>query len=156
MYMLYIKRCLISIYCILLVVIVSGFTNNIEFKKDKLSVEKSNGNVINYQIEIAESLEERKLGLMHREYMADNHGMLFIFPEKQRVSMWMKNTKIPLDILFIDNDGKILSIHKNAKPESLDIIDSIYSVSAALELKSGSVEKHTIIEGNKVLHSYFK
>ena len=77
-----------------------------------------------FAVEIADDDEERARGLMFRESMADDHGMLFVFDEDAPQSFWMKNTFIPLDMVFIREDGEVASIAKNAQPQSLAIISS--------------------------------
>ena len=69
-----------------------------------------------FTVELAQTADEQALGLMFREEMADDHGMLFIFPVESMRSFWMKNTRIPLDIFYFDADLKLVSVSKNAKP----------------------------------------
>jgi len=69
-----------------------------------------------FTVELAETREEQNLGLMFRESLADEHGMLFLFPTESRRSFWMKNTRIPLDILYFDAELKLVSVAANARP----------------------------------------
>jgi len=69
-----------------------------------------------FTVDLAETAEQQALGLMFREEMADDHGMLFIFPVEARRSFWMKNTRIPLDIFYFDGDLKLVSVAANARP----------------------------------------
>ena len=69
-----------------------------------------------FTVEVAESQQKQALGLMFREEMADDHGMLFIFPVEARRSFWMKNTRIPLDIFYFDGELKLVSVAENARP----------------------------------------
>ncbi|MER0238383.1 DUF192 domain-containing protein [Fulvimarina sp. MAC8] len=102
--------------------------------------------------EIADTEEERRTGLMFREEMAEDAGMLFEFGMTREVSMWMKNTLIPLDMLFIEEDGTILSIARNTKPLSLDVIPSGGPVRYVLELNGGAAKRLGVEPGDKVEH----
>lgn len=108
-----------------------------------------------FNVEIAETDEQRARGLMFRKEMADKQGMLFLFKGNRLVTMWMKNTYIPLDILFIDQRGTIVHIAKSTVPHSLDIISSHEVVISALELNGGVTSSLDIHVGDKVEHSFF-
>lgn len=69
-----------------------------------------------FTVELATTREEQALGLMFRDSLPDDHGMLFLFPGEARRSFWMKNTRIPLDIFYFDSDGKLVSVAENAQP----------------------------------------
>jgi uncharacterized membrane protein (UPF0127 family) len=77
-----------------------------------------------FHVEVATTDEERRLGLMYRRALSDNAGMLFLYEAPQPVSMWMKNTFIPLDMIFIDPAGKVLRIEKHTEPLSTELISS--------------------------------
>ncbi|EAU42152.1 hypothetical protein FP2506_17004 [Fulvimarina pelagi HTCC2506] len=102
--------------------------------------------------EIADTDEERRTGLMFREEMAEDAGMLFEFGMTREVGMWMKNTLIPLDMLFIEEDGTILTIVRNTKPLSLDVIPSGGPVRYVLELNGGAAKRLGVEPGDKVEH----
>ncbi|MCK9612181.1 MAG: DUF192 domain-containing protein [Bacteroidales bacterium] len=104
-------------------------------------------------IEIVQSEAERTQGLMFRKSMPDSCGMLFIFEDMQPLSFWMKNTHIPLDIIFIDNDFKIVSIAKNTVPFSTTSIPSGKEAMYALELNAGFCDKNGIKEGVKIKYN---
>ena len=87
--------------------------------------------------------------------LPDEAGMLFIYPEPRQISMWMKNTFIPLDMIFIRADGRVAGISADAKPQSLAIIESTESVVAVLELKGGSAARLNIRKGAIAMHSFF-
>jgi len=102
-----------------------------------------------YQIEVARTREEQSLGLMYRESLESDKGMIFIYKEDRKLSFWMKNTYIPLSIAFIAKDGTIKEIHQ-LKPESLTPIISTHSVRYALELPSGSFQRSDAKIGDKI------
>jgi len=104
--------------------------------------------------EIADTEVSREYGLMNRKNMGINQGMLFIFPSTQRVNFWMKNTYIPLDMVYIAEDYTINGIVKNAAP--LDIsktYPSSYPVLFVLEIPAGSANQHGFIVGKKLIIS---
>ncbi len=109
-----------------------------------------------FQVEIADTDEERTLGLMYRTEMADNAGMIFDFTHDVREhSMWMKNTLIPLDMAFIGGDGRIVRIAAETTPRSLTSIRSGAPVAAVLEVKGGRFEALGVQEGDIVRHPLF-
>jgi uncharacterized protein len=108
-----------------------------------------------FKIELALTFEQQQKGLMHRESIDDDYGMLFVYSKFQDVMMWMKNTIIPLDMVFIDNDGKILHIAENAKPYDERVISSRFPVRATLEIKGGQAAARGIKVGDTVYNSYF-
>lgn len=105
-----------------------------------------------FQVEVADDQEERALGLMYREEMAPDHGMLFTYDQPQRTSVWMKNTLIPLDMLFLDSDGAVVAIAKNAEPGSLRTIDSGFRSKGFLEINGGQADVLAIKPGDIVRH----
>ncbi len=108
-----------------------------------------------FTVEVATTPQEQETGLMNRDHLAPDAGMLFVFPSEQYASMWMKNTLIPLDMLFIDTHGAIVFIAKNTVPESLDIISADRPVKAVLELAGGTCDKQGITIGDRVSHALF-
>ena len=109
-----------------------------------------------FTVEIADTDELRSRGLMFRQRLPEDRGMLFDFGQPRPVSMWMKNTYIPLDMLFIRPDGTIAYIAENTVPRSLDTIGITEPVLAVLELAGGVSRKHGIRAGDKVYHRIFK
>ncbi len=105
--------------------------------------------------EVAATDPARSRGLMFREKLAPNHGMLFIFDGKQIHCMWMRNTLAPLDMVFIAADGRIHRIAERTVPLSLTPVDSRGPVRATLELQGGITEKLDIRVGDRVLHRMF-
>jgi uncharacterized membrane protein (UPF0127 family) len=99
--------------------------------------------------------EEKTTGLMYRKELADGKGMLFDFSPEQEVTMWMKNTYISLDMIFISADGRILRIAENTEPLSTKIIPSRGLARAVLELPAGTAQKYGIRPGDRVAHPLF-
>ncbi len=108
-----------------------------------------------FLIEVADNDVTREKGLMFRKALASDHGMLFVFHEVSEQNFWMKNTLIPLDIIFISKDGKIVKIHQMAKPNDLTLIPSGQPVAAALEIKGGEAARRHLKEGNRVIYPLF-
>lgn len=119
------------------------------FPKDKFSIHTQKGE-IEFDTEIA-SGKNMPTGLMYRNFLPEKSAMLFVFSYPQKVSMWMKNTKIPLDMLFMDETGKIIHIARDAKPESLEHISAGDAlVSYVLEINAGTAKKYAINIGDKL------
>ena len=93
---------------------------------------------------------------MYRRSMAANAGMLFDYGSMRHIRMWMKNTYLPLDMIFIDSKGKIINIVERTIPHSLSVISSRGRVRAVLELNSGTASRLGINEGDRVIHSIFR
>ncbi|MGO4715450.1 DUF192 domain-containing protein [Bradyrhizobium sp. 2TAF24] len=108
-----------------------------------------------FSVEVMRTDEERARGLMFRKSLPDGQGMLFDFNPEQMVSMWMKNTLIPLDMIFIQSDGRILRIAENTQVQSEKIISSGGPVRGVLEVIAGTAKKLGIRPGDKVAHPLF-
>jgi uncharacterized membrane protein (UPF0127 family) len=106
----------------------------------------------NFNVEVAETNPQRALGLMFRRTMPENAGMLFIYDRPQPASMWMKNTIIPLDMIFIAANGTVHRIVSHTEPFSTDAISSEGDVVAVLELNAGQAAKIGLKLGDKVLY----
>ncbi|WP_189988855.1 DUF192 domain-containing protein [Thalassobaculum fulvum] len=115
-----------------------------------LTVETAAGVRHEFQVEIAATEAERNRGLMYRQELAPDHGMLFVFARPTRVTMWMKNTPLPLDMLFIGNDGRIVDLHERAVPYSLDTIAAGRRARYVLEVNGGTVERLGLAVGDRV------
>ncbi|MEF2074966.1 DUF192 domain-containing protein [Consotaella aegiceratis] len=100
----------------------------------------------------ADTPDERATGLVNRNSMPADHGMLFEFGESRPVTMWMKNTLIPLDMLFMDEDGRVTRIATNARPLSLALIPSGEPVRYVLELNGGSAARYGAAVGDQLVH----
>ena len=105
---------------------------------------------IHFNVEVVRKKIERERGLMFRKSLNLNRGMLFIFTNESKVNMWMKNTLISLDIIFISKDYKIVDIINNAKAMSKDILTSSVEAKYALEINAGLVKKLNIKIGNNI------
>ncbi|MCR8725576.1 DUF192 domain-containing protein [Frigidibacter sp. ROC022] len=105
-----------------------------------------------FSVEIADTVEERALGLMNRDKMAASHGMLFIYDREQPVAFWMENTLIPLDMLFIDSHGVVQTVHANARPLDRTSIPSGVPVQMVLEINGGLAARLGIEPGSELRH----
>ena len=139
--------------------IVNNFINNNEpevkyytFKKEgELTFTDSLGNTkIKIDLEIADNEYERQLGLMNRKSMEETQGMLFIFQYERMQSFWMRNTLIPLDMMFVNKNNKIITIHKNTKTLSAQSYPSTAPAIYVVELVGGFTDKYNIIVGDKI------
>jgi uncharacterized membrane protein (UPF0127 family) len=108
-----------------------------------------------FSVEMATTEEEKTTGLMYRKELPDGKGMLFDFSPEQEVSMWMKNTFISLDMIFIRADGRILRIAENTEPQSTKIIPSRGLAKGVLEVIAGTAQKYGIAPGDRVGHPLF-
>lgn len=111
---------------------------------------RAKGKTLRYIVEVADTPPLQARGLMFRTELADDRGMLFPFREPRMASFWMKNTVIPLDIVFIRADGTIENIGENAVPYSLDSVESTAPVTAVLELRGGLTAEVGIAAGDKI------
>lgn len=121
------------------------------FERSELTI-VSGGKRHLFQIEMAISAEQMAQGLMFRRQMAPDAGMLFLHREERELSMWMKNTFIPLDMVFIAADGRITRIAQRTVPQSLTTISSDGPAMAVLELNAGTAERLGIKPGDRVEH----
>ena len=120
------------------------------FSNEKIEVSIYNKN-ITFNVEIAKTIEERRTGLMYRKKLLNNEGMLFIFPREKIIQLWMKNTYIPLDVIFISENKVIVDIKKNMEKLSETIVKSKVKSRYALEFNAGLINKLDIEIGDKVL-----
>lgn len=128
----------------------------VEKYTEKLSVIRAKRGPLSLDVEIADTEPARRQGLMFRNSLPDGKGMLFIFQDYQDRHFWMKNTYIPLDIIFLRDDGVISHIHRNAVPYSLDRIPSNGPALAVLEVGGGQASKLGINIGDRLLHDVFR
>lgn len=109
-----------------------------------------------FKVWMATTDAHREQGLMYVTKLPTDRGMLFVFEYPQVLNFWMKNTKIPLDLLFIAANGKVIRIAENAEPESLASISSMGAALAVLELAGGTARKLGLQPGVRVQHAAFK
>ena len=122
---------------------------------EQLTIETRTGPV-NFTVEIADDEAERNRGLMYRESLADDRGMLFHFQQPEMASFWMRNTILSLDIIFIGPDGRILNIADHTTPYSEEPIPAAGLTRGVLELRAGRAEELGIRPGDHVRHRIFQ
>ena len=123
---------------------------------EDLEIVTTKGRTHRFKVEIADTDVERAKGLMYRESLPRDRGMLFQFDEMAERSFWMKNTYIPLDIIYIASDGKIVSIARNTTPFSESPIPSFGPANGVLEINGGQAAELGIEPGDTVRHPFFK
>lgn len=126
-------------------------TNKITFQNSSLTIQTKDSEYI-FNIEIAVTEKERSRGLMYRKELKQTEGMLFLYPEKQIIKMWMKNTLIPLDMIFINNSGKIIDIFKMTIPKDLTPIGPDVKLKGVLEINGGLSSYLNINKGDFIIH----
>jgi uncharacterized membrane protein (UPF0127 family) len=139
----------------LLVPLPVSAQQDVVFREDVLEIQTGDGGVFEFKVELAETGEQKSRGLMYRREMGVDEGMLFLYRRDQVVTMWMANTFLPLDMLFIERDGTIVRIQANTIPQSREIISSRKRVRAVLELNAGTARRLGISPGDKVKHERF-
>ncbi|MDG2000495.1 MAG: DUF192 domain-containing protein [Alphaproteobacteria bacterium] len=142
-------------YIYILIFISIAFTNananEIKFQNSSLTIQTKDSEYI-FNIEIAITEQERSRGLMHRKELKQTEGMLFLYPKKQIIKMWMKNTLIPLDMIFINNSGKIIDIFKMTIPKDLTPIGPDVKLKGVLEINGGLTSYLNINKGDYIIH----
>jgi uncharacterized membrane protein (UPF0127 family) len=108
-----------------------------------------------FTVEVADTFEQRNRGLMFRQNLPKFSGMLFIYEFPRSVSFWMRNTLIPLDMIFLDQTGTVVNVHSNAIPQDETAIFGGDSVYAVLEINGGLAEKLRISPGAVLQHPAF-
>ena len=125
-----------------------------KMRQDQLTLVTSAGEQV-IKIEVAETSEEKALGLMYRRSVPEKTGMLFPYQGPQEITMWMRNTYVPLDMVFIRADGVVHRIEAHTEPLSERTIASRGPVTAVLELAAGAAERLGLKPGDKVLYKHF-
>jgi uncharacterized membrane protein (UPF0127 family) len=121
-------------------------------KEAEAYLTRASGDTIQHlDLEIADDDYQRETGLMYRESMEKNQGMLFIFDREEPRGFYMKNTNIPLDIIFLNSQNKIVSITRNAKPKSLQTIPSEIPAQYVLEVNAGLADEWNLSEGDSLI-----
>ena len=138
---------------------IADFNKNPNNYKHKIAIIDFSGNVNNiFMTAIADTPDLQAIGLMNLDFLPEDFAMLFIKKTPQKIYMWMKNTRIPLDMIFIDENFKIIHIEKNTIPYSLDILSSNSAALGVIEINGGLADKYKIkngyeikLENNKIL-----
>jgi len=159
------RKCFTAWNCLWLLAMAAAVTDSAcaqyveplsAFPQSMLSIRTADGKVINFQVWTADTPRREEQGLMFVREMDEHAGMLFLFPENKRVTMWMKNTYLSLDLLFMNRLGKIEYIAARATPLSEAIIGPPDPEFAVLELNGGAAMRFGIKVGDFVLHPGFK
>ena len=122
---------------------------NETFIKDQVRIHAESGEELLFDVEVALSKDQQEQGLMFRTSLPEQTGMLFVFKNVRKRSFWMKNTYIPLDIVFLDENGEIVGIHLNAKPESEESIESPAPAQYVIELDAGQASALALRVGDQ-------
>ncbi len=133
----------------------SAQAGELEFPTDTLRIETSSG-TRPLKVELALTPAQKAQGLMFRRVLPLDQGMLFDFGSERNIQMWMKNTYIPLDMIFISSDGKILAIRENTIPKSEKIISIGRLAKGVLEVNAGVSRQLNLKVGDKIHHSMFE
>lgn len=120
--------------------------------KEPLTFVTANGNKLPFALEVANTDEARVRGLMWRTDFPKGRAMIFVFGEMRRIMMWMQNTPSPLDMVFLDDKGRVTAIHENAVPFSENIISSETPAAFVIELLAGTVKRSGIKRGDRAFH----
>jgi len=123
------------------------------FPRASVTLQRADGKTFPMDVEVATTPEQETYGLMFRHSLPRDAGMLFLWPNDQMIMMWMKNTFIPLDMLFVRHDGTIAKIVTNAEPLSLTPLPSDGPVRAVVEINAGEAARRGLNPGDKVLYS---
>lgn len=125
-----------------------------KFPTSELTIASASG-PHRFKVEVAETPAQMEQGLMFRTSLAPDGGMLFVYPQPTVATMWMRNTLIPLDMLFVDAQGRIVNIHQRAVPQSDNVIPAAAPVRAVIELNGGTAARLGIEPGDHVVHPFF-
>lgn len=151
----FLSQCFVGYRAMLMAALLVWFAIPAQAAEDQtLEIVTKNG-VHVFIVEVATTDAERQKGLMFRKELPEGRGMLFDFKLDQDVSMWMRNTLIPLDMLFINADGRIRRIAENTEPLSERTIPSGGPVRGVLEVSGGTAKKLGIAPGDRVAHPFF-
>ncbi|WP_372572912.1 DUF192 domain-containing protein [Ruegeria jejuensis] len=134
---------------------ISGSSAWAEACREDVVQLRSDGSELRFQVELADTPQERSRGLMFRESLPQRAGMLFVYEQPQRASFWMKNTLIPLDMIFVDSTGTVTHVHHQAIPGDLTAIDGGTGVFSVLEINGGLARKYGIAPGSVLRHEVF-
>ena len=144
------KKFFLFVCCITVLLIVFFFYKKENSNLVSLVLQGKSGNTT-YLVEIADTPQKAEKGLMWRKSMPQNQGMLFVFPYPRMISMWMKNTYIPLDMIFFNARGEVICLRENTTPlDDENIITCPYPASKVLELNAGEIKAKKIELGDKL------
>lgn len=131
-----------------------GEAHAAQFRTDEITVVTIRGR-FRMVVEIADTDDARHQGLQFRQHLDADRGMFFDFGKTEQVAMWMKNTLIPLDMIFIDEKGRVARVERNTEPRSLRVIPSGGPVRGVLEVNAGTAERLGIAKGARIQHPIF-
>lgn len=120
--------------------------------REDAAILRSDAGMARFRVELADDAAERAQGLMNRETLSPSAGMLFVYPEPKRVAFWMKNTLIPLDMIFLDASGTVQKVHHEAQPLDETPIFGGNAIQSVLEINGGLARKIGIAEGWELRH----
>lgn len=142
------------VFCLLLSGGLTAAPSHAECRADQVQLRGAWGQA-RFDVELADTAEARNKGLMFRESLPRGAGMLFIYERPQPASFWMKNTLIPLDMIFVDVTGRVTRVHNMAVPGDLTPIDGGQAVYAVLEINGGLAAQYGIGPGSEMQHPVF-
>ncbi len=126
-----------------------------DFSRSTLQIAGTDARLHTFRVWVADNETRRARGLMFVKQMDADAGMLFIYPRPQRIAMWMKNTILPLDMLFVAADGRVIKVAANTTPQSLETIESDGLALGVVEISAGIAAKLNIRAGSQVIHPAF-
>lgn len=121
------------------------------FERSVVTIQRQSGRD-QFQVWLARTPAQQQQGLMWIRHLPADHGMLFVLPQPREMTMWMKNTYVPLDMLFVNATGRITHIARQATPQSQQLIASGGDVSGVLEILAGEAAKRGIAVGDRIVH----
>lgn len=146
--------CLAAVLCVAggQMPITGAADNDFQFERSEVTIETDTRKHV-FRVELALTAAQRAQGLQDRRFLPEDSGMLFIFEETAPIHMWMKNTLISLDMIFVDASGKIVSIAERTEPMSLDTVSSAGPAKGVLEVRAGTARRLGIAPGHRLLHA---
>jgi uncharacterized membrane protein (UPF0127 family) len=150
----WLTRIVAVVTCCLLVALTATLPAEAQQALEKLDIITSTG-THTFSVEVARTEDERETGLMRRRFMPADRGMLFDFGTPQPVIMWMKNTILSLDMVFIGSDGRVVNVAESTEPMSERLIPSHGPVLGVLEVNAGTAQKIGLHVGDRVIHPMF-
>jgi uncharacterized membrane protein (UPF0127 family) len=145
---------LVTLLCVGAGSIVAGVHRERSRPGEMVTIVTANGRH-QFSAEVARTGLEQERGLMFRTSLRRDHGMLFVFQASEPIRMWMKNTYVPLDMIFISDKGKVVGFHQNAEPLSERVISSGEPALAVLELNAGTAARIDLARGDTIEHAAF-